>query len=229
MAVYTLAQLRTQAREMADQPLTGNPLVTESELTTYINQAAQDLHDEITRSNEDYHLTAVEFTLTAATGNTYTLPDNFYKLRGLDIQDGGEWRKVKPFNFAERDRYRESDYEATYRLWYLLRFTPLVADADELDDQWSEYVVCLAARKMRGKEETSTADIDGRIAMLRDRIIRMVGKRDSGGPRRIADLRATRTRRRTVWTDDGNADVYTTSHRYRVIQNAVYVVTGGWI
>lgn len=224
MAALTLAQLRTQAREAADQPLTGNPLVTQSELTTYINQSAQTLHDLITKSNEDYHLTSAEFTLTDA--NTYTLPDNFYKLRGVDYQDGDEWLKVQPFNFAERDRYFERDYAGTYRIWYLLRYTPLVADADQLDDQWAEFVVLNAARKMLRKEESDTSAIDAEIGALRQRIVSMVEKRDAGGPRRVADLR--RRRIRTAWPEDAGAATTATTHRYRLIQNALYIVTGGW-
>lgn len=205
-------------------PETARPFVTNSELTTYINQGAQDLHDLITASNEDYHLTAVEFTLSAA--NTYTLPDNFYKLRGVDYQDGGDWLHVRPFNFAERNKWRESGYAGTYRLWYLLRFTPLVADADELDDQWSEYVVALATRACKVKEETSTTDVDQRIAMLRQRIVSMVGKRDVGGPRQIADIRRSRIRSAMPW--DSELDEYATAHRYRIMQNAIYIVTSAW-
>lgn len=222
MASYTLAQLRQQAREAADQPLTGNPLVTESELTTYLNQAGQTLHDLITRANEDYYLTAVEFTL--ATENTYTLPENFYKLRGVDLQDGDRWLKVHPFNFSERDRYLEESYAGTYRLWYLLRFTPLVTDADELDDQWSEFVVLTAARKMMRKEETDTRQIDEEIGAQHARIVQMVERRDAGGPKQIADVR--RRRVRPLWPDDSTSPIYAPSHRYRLMQGAVYIVTG---
>jgi hypothetical protein len=224
MAALTLAQLRQQAREAADKPLTLNPHVTESELTTYVNQACQSLHDLIIASNEDYHLTAVEFTLSDA--NTFTLPANFYKLRGVDLQDGSDWFKVKPFNFAERDRFRETDFAGTYRLWYLLRFTPLVADADEIDDQWAEFVVLMAARKMLRKEESDTREIDEEIAAKRQQIVSMVEKRDVGGPRRIADLR--RRVLRTAWPEDAGGEGYAVMHRYKLMQNAVYIVTGGW-
>jgi hypothetical protein len=217
MAV-ALSALRTQARERAD--ILNSTHVTDSELTTYINQGGAALHDAIVASNEDYVLTSVEFTLT--TTNTYTLPDDFYKLRGLDYSVGGNWTTVEPFSFTERNRfdsiavefenipsraYRvmqsdlfilpENNASGTYRLWYLLRYVPLADDGDELDDLWSEYVVVYAARKCLAKEESSTVEIDAELANLMQRVLMMTAKRDLGVPRRIADVR--RSARLSRW------------------------------
>jgi hypothetical protein len=216
MAV-TLAQLRTQVRELADQPDTADPFITDSELLTYINQGGASLHDAIIASNEDYFLTSVEFQLDGT--NTYTLPDTFYKLRGVDYQSGSVWSTVEPFSFAERNRYDsasqvlrqledeplrayrvmqnalfilpENNADGTYRLWYLLQYSPLAEDADELADLWSEYVVTYAVRKCLQKEESSTAEVDASLAMLLQRVTSMTAKRNVGVPRRIAEVRKT--------------------------------------
>lgn len=218
MAVYTLAQLRTQARQLADAENDGHK--TDAEFTTWINQGGQALHDIIVRANEDHHLTSVEFTLSSA--NTYTLPDNFYKLRGVDYQDGDRWFKVPVFHFAERDRYDETLYTGTYRLWYVLRYTPLVADADELDDLWSEYVVAYAARKCKMKEESDVSDLDRDIAVLADNARRMVAKRDEGGPRRFSELRRRREEFDDIWGST-RSGVDSRSRRYRLMQNAIFI------
>lgn len=213
MAV-TLAQLRNQARQMADMPLTTSPFVTEAELTTYINQGGASLHDLITAANEDYYITSVEFTLAAT--NTYALPLNFYKLRGLDYKSGDLWVNVPAFNFAHRNRYNdtvrrrpdyperayrvmqgalfvvpETDFAGTYRLWYLLKYSELVSDSDQLDDLWKEYVVCYAAIQMLQKEESDCSALLRKLDGLERRVVGMTAKRDLGGPRRVAEVRST--------------------------------------
>lgn len=201
---------------MADMPLSASSTqyVTESELTTYVNQGGAALHDLITAANEDYYITAVEFTLS--TTNTYALPLNFYKLRGLDYQSGSRWTTVPAFNFAHRNRYSdtarrrpeyperayrvmqgalfvlpEDDYAGTYRLWYLMKFSELVSDSDELDDLWKEYVVCYAAIQMLQKEEDDCSALLNKLAMLERRVVGMTAKRDLGGPRHVAEARST--------------------------------------
>lgn len=226
MASYTLAQLRTQVRSLADIENDGHK--ADSEITTWINQGAQELHDELVAANEDHHTTSVEFTLSSSTGNTYSLPANFQAVRGVDFSESGVWLRVPEFSFAERDRYDEDLYEGTFRLWYVLRFTPLVADADELDDHISEYAVSFAARKARIKEESDTRELDADLLRLRARAMRMFAKRNRGGGRVIADVR-----RGWSAANDGpwRSDIYTQPEsrlrRFRVIQNAVYIVGRG--
>lgn len=193
---------------MADMPLTGAPFVTESELTNYINQGGASLHDVITASNEDYYVTALTFTLS--TVNTYALPLNFYKLRGVDYDAGSAWTTVPQFNFAHRNRYSDTrgrysrayrvmqgalyvlpadDFAGSYRMWYLLKYSQLVSDTDQLDDLWSEYVVCYAAIKCLQKEESDASALLAMLGELKQRAVSMTAKRDLGGPRHVAEVR----------------------------------------
>lgn len=223
MAVYTLAQLRAQVRSIADIENDGHK--ADSEVTNWINQGAQELHDEIVAANEDHHTTVVEFTLSASTGNTYALPANFHSARGVDYQDGDVWLRVPQFSFAERDSYDEDVYEGTYRLWYVLRFTNLVSDSDELDDLLSEYAVAFAARKARMKEEGETREFEDDLARLRARAMRIFGKRNRGGGRVIADVRGRSDRDRDYSSRVGsNLAPEARTRSFRVFQNAVYVV-----
>jgi hypothetical protein len=127
--------------------------VSDTELTDWVNHAGAELHDLLVDRYEDYFTTSVDFTISS--GNTYTLPSGFLKLRGLDYQLGtGDWVTLKPFNFQDRNlveakylydgnqgrRYRmigntlhiypTSQGPGSYRLWYVANYTPLSADAD---------------------------------------------------------------------------------------------------
>lgn len=229
---YTLAELRTQVREAADAE--GDLHVTDSELTTYINQGGQALHDLVTAANEDYYLDSIDFTLDAASGNAFTidtwamssLQPRFYKLRGIDYRDGDRWLKVSPYNFAEREKYRDDSYEGSYRLWYLPKFWALRDDTDELDEQWSEYVVTYAARKCLRKEESDTSDADRDLATLTQRITSMTQKRDAGGPRHVAEVRRNM---HDDWRDDVAYETDNASGlAYRLQGTSILIVSRGW-
>lgn len=207
MAV-TLATLRTRVRQQADQE--SSTFISDSELTAYINQSARDLHGLLSTTYEDYFLTSVQFTLSTA--NTYTLPTNFLKLRGLDYESAGDWVTVPRFAFEDRNKYQqryqrgdldvwrmyrimqgalfilpEDDYAGTYRLWYTYDFTELSSDSDTLANTlgWDEYVVVDAAIKCLQKEESDASLLMARKADLKQRIMAEAANRDASGPERI--------------------------------------------
>jgi len=111
----TLLDLRTQARQRADQE--HSQLVSDSELTRYINEGYAELYDLLVAKFEDYYvLPPVAFTISGSTSDNtkcrYALPADFYKLRGLDMAvDGGTatnaqfWIALKPFTFNNRNRF----------------------------------------------------------------------------------------------------------------------------
>jgi hypothetical protein len=207
MAV-TLATLRTRVRQQADQE--SSTFISDSELTAYINQSARDLHGLLSTTYEDYFLTSVQFTLSTA--NTYTLPTNFLKLRGLDYSNADDWVTVPRFAFEDRNKYQqryqrgdldvwrmyrimqgaiyivpEDDYAGTYRLWYTYDFTELSSDSDTLANTlgWDEYVVVDAAIKCLQKEESDASLLMARKADLKQRIMAEAANRDASGPERI--------------------------------------------
>ena len=211
----TLAELRTQARQMAD--MEQSQFVQDPELNNYINFAIAELYDLLVGCyGSDYFLSSTTGTTTADVQD-YALPTDFYKMRGVDIKiTDTKWAQITDFNFNERNkiglfavwtlanygniRYRvmggnikflpTPSSTVTYRLWYIPVATKLVADSDTLNDlnQYSDYVIITAAMKMLHKEES---DITA-MASERNRIIKRIEdtaqNRDAGESESITDI-----------------------------------------
>lgn len=100
--------------------------ISDSELTIYINESLAELYDLlVARFGEDYFTKPEPFTIqTDGTEQIYSLPSDFYKARGVDLNLGGkESITLKPFMFQERNRYYNSliygwDENATSRARY---------------------------------------------------------------------------------------------------------------
>ena len=133
---HTRAQLREAIRQLSNtQNNTG--FVSDSELNDRIDEAKSDLYDIIIGAYEMHYASVTSsFTLAGGpTGNTFTLPTNWYKTLGLDFQIGaGVWRSVRAMGaFADRNddqfrRYLETGLTVsvnpptfaagTYQFWY---------------------------------------------------------------------------------------------------------------
>jgi hypothetical protein len=98
----TLLQLRTRSRERCD--MVNSTFVTDAEFNGYINYSYKELYDLIIDAVEDYNLSQSSFTISS--GNTASLPSDFYKLRGLDdMSDPANPRTVRKFIWNERNDY----------------------------------------------------------------------------------------------------------------------------
>ena len=209
---FTLLGLRTLARQRAD--MENSSLVADAELTNYINASYAELYDLLTARYEDYF---VKDPLTFSTSGTsiYPLPADFYKLLGVDLQlDSSNWVSIRKWNFAERNkgneiipnimnrciRYRvmgqnlrllpENNADGTYRLWYIPRFAPLVADDGLLSGvlDFEEYIVLDSAIKMLVKEESDPSALLSLKAQMGERIVAMSANRDAGSPEVVGDV-----------------------------------------
>ncbi len=69
------------------------------------------------------------------------------------------------------------------------RITQLSDTIDRQSEHWSEYIVCDVARKIRMKEQSSTAELDAEKAVLIQRIHAHAPPRDMSRPQTIADVR----------------------------------------
>lgn len=212
--MVTLAQLRTQARQRADMVYSQN--ISDAELNVYLNSSACELYDLLVCDYEDYYLTSVNFTL--ANGDGYTLPSDFYKLRGLDFSSGGNWIALDSFNFNERNRNGNLPYTSTYaglkyrilgdtltitpenscagdyRLWYIPQLQTLVNDGDSFTtlQRWEEYVVVDACIKMLAKEQDDVSVHMAQKQALIQRIKAAAPNRDAGAGERITDVNYSR-------------------------------------
>jgi len=212
----TLLQLRTQARDRAD--MANSQFISDDELNNYINASIAELHDLLIACYDaEYFLKSTSFNTTANTAD-YTLPTDFYKLKGVDVRlNGGDYTTLRPFNFNERNnktglsnfvvfgiefRYRlvggnlsfspAPDNTYDVKLWYVPVATKLTSDSDTLNDlnQYSEYVITDAAIKMAQKEESDVSILAAQKLDLRKRIENMAQNRDAANPESISDIYA---------------------------------------
>lgn len=211
----TLAELRTQARQRADQEY--SDFVTDAELTSYVNNSIAELHDILVQAyGSDYFLSEYDFLTTAGTA-AYALPADFYKLQGVDVKlNGSDFFTIKKFNFNERNKYDDfgvwsvlgitavryrvmgsnlrftpiPDAATEVKLWYTPVAQKLVADSDELTDYnaYSEYVIVDAAIKMMVKEESDPSVLLAQKQALKRRIEEAANNRDAGEPESVTDI-----------------------------------------
>ena len=156
MAIYpkmNLQQLRVASRQRAD--MVNSTFITDDELSSYINASYFELYDLLVQKyGNDYYVTQYSFSLV---GNQerYDLPEDFFKLLGVDLQIGGGpdgYVSLRPFNLAERNRYSTANVQTwigvtnlryrlsgnklwftpspqtgqTIRIWYIPRLRELV-------------------------------------------------------------------------------------------------------
>lgn len=138
MALVTLLDLRTQARQRAD--IETSKHVKDLELNIYINNSIAELYDLICQKYGDDYFAASSVFSTAAGDTSYPLPSDFYKLLGVDLLRSGsdpgnasDWYTVKRFEFHERNRQndallRQPFGEPGFR--YRLFGTNLILDSD---------------------------------------------------------------------------------------------------
>lgn len=216
--MITLAQLKEQCRQRSD--MENSEFVADDELRAYINASLAELHDLLIGAyNEDYYMEEHQFA-SDGTSVAYALPADFYKLRGVDVQQStnGDWATVKRFNFNRRNEQqnaftwnllglpyleyrlvgsnirfnRIADANLNFRIFYHPKSVELVLDTDEFEDinGFVEYVIVDAAIKMLNKEESDTQVLMAQKEALRQRITAMAQNRDANEPESVTDIYA---------------------------------------
>jgi len=103
----TLSQLRLRARQQADMEF--SKLSDDPEVDQYINDSAAEYYDLVVAQDPDYFLNPTPFAISLVAGtDTYGLPADFYKLRGVDTQlsaTANQWVTLEPFNWKQRNLY----------------------------------------------------------------------------------------------------------------------------
>jgi len=157
----TLLELRTRARRLADA--VGNNFFSDGEVDDYINTGLGELHDLLVSKFEDYYVSSATHTLTSGT-STYSLATigitDFYKILGVDINQGSDTIRVPRFSFPERNMfssntsiYTDKGYThyrynlngtnlefipipnaaETIKVWYVPAYTKLTTDGATTD------------------------------------------------------------------------------------------------
>jgi fibronectin type 3 domain-containing protein len=155
----SLGQIRLMAQQRAD--MVNSNFVKMTEWNTYINQSYFELYDLLTTIYEDYFIHAPYIFQTTG-GAQYDLPDDFYKLLGVDCglaNNVNAWATLKKFPFAKRNEYVYPQISTTLlgifdlryrvmgntlyfiptpasgqfiRVWYVPKMTQLLQDTDIL-------------------------------------------------------------------------------------------------
>ena len=155
------------------------------------------------------------------------MPDAFLKSRGVDRLYGGSYIALQPYNFQKRSSYAypinragdvadskyriqgdrcyiipEQNAAATYRLWYVPKYSALVSGAlpSYMDtNSWHEYAVADVGAKVQQKQDLDASVFVQQKLMLRDRIVNAAKTRDAGPPKRMVDTRYGRSDDRGGW------------------------------
>lgn len=211
----TLAEIKTQVRQRAD--MVHSDFVSDSELTGYINLSYFELYDLlITAYGENYFVAAPDTFNTVNGTAQYALPDDLYKLLGVDLRlSNGQFRTLKQFNFGDRNRrplnnlvgpyteelrYRLNGSDLwlaptptsvqTIQVWYAPTLPPLTDDDDVLVSVsgWEEYVIVDAAIKCLNKEESDVSVLMASKQALATRIREAAANRDEAEPSTVRDI-----------------------------------------
>lgn len=132
--IATLASLRIQAQERADQ--LNSTFLAVSEWNRNIMGSYKELYDLLIAAyGTDYYVNTPVTFATDGTSQLYALPDGtttftngitgatltppaFYKLLGIDLQISpgsvGSYVTIRPFNFADRNRYAVPNFQSFY-------------------------------------------------------------------------------------------------------------------
>jgi hypothetical protein len=224
----SLSALRDTVRQRCD--MVGSEFVTDDELDGWINASAHELYDILVQkfSPGSYYVAPTHEFTADGTSDSFALPGDMYKLLGVDMQLAADsWTTVKPFAFAERNRYAYPNVQSAtipanvryrimggnllftprptagqvFRLWYVPKMTLLQVDTDVLDgvSGWEEYVVADVCIKALTKEESDPSVFLAQKAALLQRIESAAENRDAGSPATVADSQGADF----VWTGNG--------------------------
>lgn len=106
MAAITLTTLRARVREKADMPVAGFIADSATSLDAFINEGVELLHDKLVEAyGADYVEKSSTFTYTSG---DISLPSDFYKLLGVDLNYQGGVLTLSPYNRRERNTYKNA-------------------------------------------------------------------------------------------------------------------------
>jgi hypothetical protein len=114
----TLTQLIAAVRQRAD--FVNSQFVTDTELTSYINQSYFELYDLIVQCYGNNYYVQIPYTfVTDGVNQFFNLPADFYKLLGVDLSlsnglNQDSWVTIRPFNFSDRNRFAVPNFQSFY-------------------------------------------------------------------------------------------------------------------
>lgn len=188
----TLRSIVDRARTHAD--MRSSAFINDTEILALLNDCIPELYDELVGSYEDYYADSAFITLVSGT-NVYDLPDDFYKVIGIDYEvSTGSYITLKPFMNAERNSTLTTNINipaGRIRIRYVPAppiYTDLDTDTFDGVAGWDRLVVLLLARDMLNAEESDTQAIRTTYQETLQRVRNMAPPRDSGMAHRVVDV-----------------------------------------
>lgn len=158
----TLGNIRLQSKQRCDR--VNSPFITDQEWNTYIDQSYKELYDLLVQKfGNDYFIAPPVSFQTVNNQQFYPLPDDFYKLMGVEVQlntgDPNSYVTLRKFEFIQRNLWNFPNVYTFYgvtnlryrlngnnlmivpittagqilRIWYSPRPNQLINDTDTLD------------------------------------------------------------------------------------------------
>lgn len=123
VTVQTIVDSAVDLADMRNSQFIDQSGIAGSELIRYVNLAYKDLYAQIVLSKELYFCTSTIFQITGAT-DTYPLPNDFYKLVGVDLalDTSGRYLTLFPAQFSERNKYRSGLFVTTAQFSQVYRY-----------------------------------------------------------------------------------------------------------
>lgn len=141
----TVTALRLAASRRADMPTpTDDTYITIAEWNDYILKSTDEVYDLIIQKYGDNYSIAPYYTFTTnGSQELYDLPDDFYKLIGVDLQYfnyAQGWVALKRFNMLERNKWSPTNFQnmlGRTNLQYILqgnqlRFIPIPSGVNNM-------------------------------------------------------------------------------------------------
>lgn len=185
MRTVSLGALVSEFEQRAD--IQNNQAFDAAEKRRLVNQALTDLYDQLVAAGPpDYYLKDYQFT-TAADVAGYTLPEDFLKIRRVQVVEQGQRRRsLLQMQPDERILLVPPGQASTIVLEYIPVCAPLTNDADTFDgvNGWEELAVLWCTLKAYRKLRLPIGEVAAEYAAMMKRV-QDQAYQDPGTPPRI--------------------------------------------
>jgi hypothetical protein len=187
----SLQSIVDKARVLAD--MKSSAFISNAEALALVNDCYAELYDVLVGSYEDYYTQTSTITLTPST-NEYDLPDDFYKMVGVDFKVNNDaYITLRPYTNAERNVTLTTNATipgGELRLRYVPAppiFTDLATEVDGVAG-WDRLMTLSLAIDFLTAEESDTQALQLKYDRTLRRITDLAAPRDAGMASRITDI-----------------------------------------
>ena len=200
----SLQEINFRARSLSDTLNTN--AVTDPEIMAWANEGLKEAYEMVCTADESAFI-GPPFPFSLFVANSVGLPDDFFRLRGVDRNPSAPRPEtIPPFNFAERNRQGRRSYRVVgdlifiepsamcagdYQLWYVPKPNAFTNNGDELSADMSffdEFIVIFVVIKILKKlQDPEVSAFVPDLEAQKARILEQASRR-SGEPETVTDV-----------------------------------------